>query len=269
MKTRTIVSVLLVIITLAAVGSMSFARGTATSGGGDSVAAEFTSVGYQVVAILRTNPIENVDVNVIDRAVRTTLVETKDRLRLDDREVDAINFPAKKRILLSRDRWSKARMDLKSRIVLAFHEYLAIAGISDKNYELSHKLFEKEKVAWEVTCEPYSDLMEQLPPDMRVKIFMKASGVGDWFDAGLFVDGEEWLMPNGKPLTLVTLTNYEDQQGIGVIAVLGGLAPIYVRLPYTFFLDEKTPSLGTVKGLRSSIEEAFDSIELTCTYVKY
>lgn len=264
-------------IVIMGLSTFSWAKGTASSGGGDVIAAEFTAVGYQVVDILRSNPIEEVKVEDIDRVIRMTLVETKDRLKLEGREVDAINYPAEKRIEVSRKRWENARLDFKSRIVFAFHEYLAIAGISDEKYHVSHKLFEKEKRTWEVTCEPYADVINQLPSEVeKFKAYLKVAGVGDWFDAGLFVNNDgEWKSPTEKPQTLITLTNYEDQAGLGVVLVFGGFMPAYVKLPYGHLVDKNTPNLGVIKGIRTWVEDFnMDGVfpgplELTCTYIKY
>ncbi len=121
-----------------------FAQGGGISGGGDSFAAEFVKIGYDISQMLEKDPIEEISANEFLTAVQTTQVNSAYTVVLNGEEVDAINTPSLKHILINRRRWIDTVTDYKKRFVLVAHEYLGILGVQDSKYQISHKIFKKQ-----------------------------------------------------------------------------------------------------------------------------
>lgn len=125
--------------------------GNGVGNGGDVVALQFIQLARQGVICLetfqQTNPLSAKHSNYLKQiriAIDTVPVETKEVLRLDDgREVDAINYPEVMKIEVSRSRWHFLQGEnLKTQIMLVFHEYLGVTGFDDHNYQESISLLE-------------------------------------------------------------------------------------------------------------------------------
>lgn len=122
--------------------------------GGDSVAAEYVSMADETVEILETLRRTDAegfpsgfDFDGFKRAVAGTVVYTQEKTYLgqDGRgaEVDALNFPDERRIVLSRSRWRGIGYNLKAVRLLVIHEYLGIARQDDSTYRISSYLVRK------------------------------------------------------------------------------------------------------------------------------
>lgn len=112
------------------------------SGGGDAVSAEFVSIGRVISGALQSKKLilPNLDVGAFNSIVETAEVVTKDRLFLNAAEKDAINYPLKKLIELSRFRWREYSGHLEKKISLVLHEYVSLLGVSDEKYALSNRV---------------------------------------------------------------------------------------------------------------------------------
>jgi hypothetical protein len=132
MKTRYIFFALIAV----AVSGPHAKAGGWVSGGGDGVAQEFISFGYRVYDFINTSSSLKAGFSLEDMKsdLDEVTVETKDNLFLLGVEKDAINYPAQKKIEVSRTRWQSLSGAQKAS--LALHEYLGIR-FSDRVYELS------------------------------------------------------------------------------------------------------------------------------------
>lgn len=107
--------------------------GGADAGGGDLYALQFIALGQEIVqnyATMGLDKIESFSREEFAAAVKNTKVETQDRTFLGTREVDAINYPSKGLIQLSRARWDEANQKNAKDIDLLYlvaHEYIGIA----------------------------------------------------------------------------------------------------------------------------------------------
>ncbi len=115
-----------------------------TGNGGDEAALEFVSLGNQIAKESRVfyqGILSEAETDRIREAALTTKVEsTTSPLKIDGAVKDAINYPDKKLIRISRQRWQKM-LKRESRLRIVFHEYLSIAGIDDSHYLISSKLY--------------------------------------------------------------------------------------------------------------------------------
>jgi len=131
-----------------------FSGGGTVGNGGDAISQEFTFLATELVSYLPYLP-ANTSFSLEQRkayatAVQETKVNTQDHLTLNGVEVDAINYPDKKVIEVSRSRWALLSSDPEvknKRQAIALHEYLWIAGIDDTNYRYSTPLFKELMVA--------------------------------------------------------------------------------------------------------------------------
>lgn len=133
--------------------SVAFAE-SRVGNGGDSVAAEFVSMADEIVELLRTLQRTDAegfppgfDFAGFQRSIEDAVVFTQDKTFLgpDGRgpEVDALNFPLERRIVLSRSRWRGIGYNLKAVRLLVIHEYLGIARQDDSTYRISSHLVRK------------------------------------------------------------------------------------------------------------------------------
>jgi len=124
--------------------------GNDNGNGGDGYAAEFVATAKTAVRLLKNHPTDEsipdygIDLKQFETAVKTTAVHSEERLFLDDQEVDAINYPQKKLIKISRSRWKELRSNdqEQARYRLVIHEYLFIIGIDDQQYRVSDGIME-------------------------------------------------------------------------------------------------------------------------------
>lgn len=117
--------------------------GTEGGNGGDSFALEFSSYGKFISDTMDRYPeiteqFPEINISAFKAALKITKVEsTSDRLILDGREVDAINYPARSYIRLNRLRWLDTKQSATAAASLALHEYLGILRINDSDYSIS------------------------------------------------------------------------------------------------------------------------------------
>ena len=107
--------------------------------GGDGDAADFVSVGRYLSFHLSdedTGPIAGFDrLQFISAIEKTEIRSSETPLSLNGHWVDAINYPAEKRIIFYRGSWDQFDEQRKETLVL--HEYLSILGYDDTNYYYS------------------------------------------------------------------------------------------------------------------------------------
>lgn len=118
--------------------------------GGDALAAEFVANADEVLQLV-TALIEDGNVTLpagfnfarFRERIQTAVVYTQDKTMSQGYEVDALNFPAENRIVVSRGRWRSIAFDLKVVRQLIIHEYLGLAGADDRSYQISSFLIRK------------------------------------------------------------------------------------------------------------------------------
>ena len=118
--------------------------GPIASGGGDQYAAEFVQTGHFIVEWLKSAKVPQLDSRItaesLESAVNSTTVGSTDQpLILDGAAKDAINYPSDRRILISREAWTRSSTGYE-RNLLVFHEYLGILGIDDSSYQNSRMI---------------------------------------------------------------------------------------------------------------------------------
>lgn len=109
------------------------------AGGGDAYAAEFVGLAHQLVDMATELEDSPVDADELKAAIRETEVQTLDKVFLNGIEKDAVNFPSRKLIELSRSRWDEIQDDVLRRYRLVLHEYLGILKMNDEDYQISSK----------------------------------------------------------------------------------------------------------------------------------
>lgn len=118
---------------------------------GDAFSAEFLFSGRDVLQRLETLAEKGhalVDVKQLRAAMETTTVVSEERVFLDGLERDAVNYPSKKLIKISRARWKDLRRsnETKARLTLVLHEFLWVSGIDDTNFAKSGPIIERLNV---------------------------------------------------------------------------------------------------------------------------
>jgi len=268
-------SLLLVLLLTCAVG---YSEGGESSGGGDSIAAEFTNTAYSSLRLLKQNPLEGVEFLKIQEAIRTTVVRTKDKLVLGGKEVEAINYPKKGLIELSRSLWEKSRENLRSKVVLVFHEYLAMAGYDDSKYQLSHKLFSKDQKIYSIICDSLRPFSGYLPSWVKSKeVYTRMDCIGEGYLDGKIINkkGEEFFDERDRPFGIVTLgiiraEKMEITYNLNISIFGLGLQIIPFVFPLDFPDNSTKPYEFSSKAyIIEDPEQAPDSKEVKCTYIRY
>lgn len=113
--------------------------GGISSGGGDSIAAEFIRIAKNVSQMIEKNPVSGVDSTSFKSAILYTFVISKPRTFWNNTEVNAVNYPDIKRIEINQHRWNK--MNIREKYALVAHEYFGILKIDDKAYQISNTFF--------------------------------------------------------------------------------------------------------------------------------
>ncbi|MFL5813496.1 MAG: hypothetical protein ACJ763_07950 [Bdellovibrionia bacterium] len=143
----------MITLTVALSFSAHASRGNEGSGGGDLRAMQFVKIAEKVADYLEHVPdvppvLKKIDIAALKKAIKTTAVESTDEvLLLPSGEStsavtkDALNWPAKKRIVFNREAWDMIPSGSK-RAALVLHEYLGIMSVDDKDYGYSRQLFE-------------------------------------------------------------------------------------------------------------------------------
>lgn len=114
--------------------------GHGSSGGGDAAEVEFEGIGQGIVSAMKEKDRNlGFDVDALKRAVEATQVNMlRHRIVRENVERDAVNFPTETRIDVNRNQWMT--LDPSSKVRLAFHEYLGIAGIETNVYSVSSRI---------------------------------------------------------------------------------------------------------------------------------
>ena len=106
----------------------------------DGYASQFVDLARMIQISLEKKADPAIDAKAFERAIRKTKIESTDQaLVIDGKSQDAINYPAEKRIILSRQGWSSL-VGYEQRI-LVLHEYLGILGVDDSNNKISERNF--------------------------------------------------------------------------------------------------------------------------------
>ncbi len=128
-----------------------FIQGTAWAGwengnAGDTYAAEFILTARDLhirLKLLPASELGPLDLEKFAGTILGTTVRTQDKvIYVDGHQVEAINYPEQKLILLSRNYWRENRVTGRTfaRFVFVLHEYLGIMKIDDSQYRISERL---------------------------------------------------------------------------------------------------------------------------------
>ncbi len=115
--------------------------GHETGHGGDGRASEFIAIAQQLLKDLKAQPIPGIDTAKLESAISQARVRSSADTLTDidsGEEVDAINHPQKTppEIVINRSAWDTIASGFERRR-LVLHEYLNIAGVDDRKYQLS------------------------------------------------------------------------------------------------------------------------------------
>jgi hypothetical protein len=126
-------------------GSLPAHAGFDSGNAGDALSAEFIYTGRDVLQRLELSasagkPI--IDTKKLRVAMETTEVISKDKVVLRGEERDAVNYPSRKLIEISRPRWKEYRKtsETHARLKVVLHEYLWMTGVDDTNYVQSEPI---------------------------------------------------------------------------------------------------------------------------------
>ena len=135
--------VAIVVVLSLGVPTETYARGGISSGGGDAFAAEFVHLGGEILNMLKRAPMAGVPEKAFQLAVQNTQIFSQEVVSLNGRQLDAVNTPAERRVVISRTRWSQLRDSPRNKLVLVAHEYFSIMGLADRNYAISNAIFSR------------------------------------------------------------------------------------------------------------------------------
>ncbi len=113
--------------------------------GGDAVALEFIQMANIVLKEIEIDAYKlfpEFTTRDLREAIVSTKVVSKQKTILLGVEKDAINYPSKKLIEVSRSRWSRDSKLSYTTLSLVFHEYLGIMRINDEDFSVSNRLLE-------------------------------------------------------------------------------------------------------------------------------
>lgn len=123
----------------------SHAGGGIVGNGGDAYSAEFVLTARLSLKILKERDLSGVrefDIDKFAGVIESTEIHSDSTLVLNGHEVDAINYPSQKLIMINRSRWSQIRGEngTVARFNLVLHEYLGIMRADDSTYAISAEL---------------------------------------------------------------------------------------------------------------------------------
>lgn len=114
---------------------------------GDAYVSEFILTGRDVVQRLELlsgqgGPV--IDTKALKSTLAATEVVSEDHVFLNNEERDAVNYPDKHLIKMSRTRWNQLRRSTEtvSRLRVVLHEYLWVSGVDDTNFQQSAHLID-------------------------------------------------------------------------------------------------------------------------------
>jgi len=124
--------------------TMDNAKATGWDGGnaGDAFSAEFLFSGRDILQrleILAASGMPIMETAKLRAAMQTAVVVSEDRVYVNGMERDAVNYPERKLIKISRTRWKTLRQseETKARLTLVLHEFLWMSGVDDTNFQKS------------------------------------------------------------------------------------------------------------------------------------
>jgi hypothetical protein len=128
-------------------------HGVEVGSAGDSYSQEFVDIGYEVLNLLISNPVQGIDESALRKAIDSTTVVSQEELFLNGNPVDAINYPNAEPpfIQVSRKGWDAMRLTRYKKIFLDLHEYLGIMKIDDSKYQNSTRL-DRARVCFRTTA---------------------------------------------------------------------------------------------------------------------
>lgn len=108
--------------------------------GGDTYGGEFARIGFKLAQMLKESPeavAQKIDLEKFHAAIESVIIYSEEgkNVVINGQNVDAINFPKDKKIILNRSRWRE--MLLKEKVRLVFHEYLGIIDAERDVYKVS------------------------------------------------------------------------------------------------------------------------------------
>lgn len=126
---------LFLILVIGFLSQFSFAQGSVVGNGGDGIAIEFQNLARGISQNLESSPSDaGFSVKIFAQLTREAEIRTENRLFLRDREVDAINYPTLKRIVISRSRWLITSRSVPAMVSLVFHEILGLMNIQNDEF---------------------------------------------------------------------------------------------------------------------------------------
>lgn len=123
---------ILLTLILSIISVKSFAQGSVVGNGGDGIAIQFRNLAraisenLQSTSVLSPEQLKNFSNSVVQADI-----QTEDRLFLNSKEVDAINYPTLQKITISRSRWLLTSRATSAAVSLVFHEFLGLQNIRD------------------------------------------------------------------------------------------------------------------------------------------
>lgn len=122
----------LLLIILSVISQQGFAQGSVVGNGGDGIAIQFRNLARDISDNLKSTTIlAAADLKNFSNSVELADIQTSDRLFLNGKEVDAINYPALQKITISRTRWLLTSRTVAAAVSLVFHEFLGLQNIHD------------------------------------------------------------------------------------------------------------------------------------------
>lgn len=114
-------------------------------GGGNADLLKFTSIANRAVKLVKEHPsvFPEIDFNKFKNTVESTkIIFSRYRLKVGEEQVDAINYPDKNEIHISRNAWRSLNGKVAEQVGLIMHEFLGVMKISDENYRISSKVMD-------------------------------------------------------------------------------------------------------------------------------
>jgi hypothetical protein len=119
---------------------------------GDAFSAEFLYSGRDLLQRLELLAANREGLPIDTRKLRTAMenatVVSEEKVFLDGLERDAVSYPSKRLVKISRSRWRELRRseETRARLTLVLHEFLWLSGIDDTNFAQSMPVIEKLNV---------------------------------------------------------------------------------------------------------------------------
>jgi hypothetical protein len=240
------------------------AKGPGTSGGGDTVIAEFVYLAEQVITALKSQGEIRIDGKIFDLKIleenlqdliaRDGISTTPTQPYLNGQPKDLVNDWAAKTLLIYRQAWENSSLDQKQLIII--HELLGLARIPDEFYQTSRPLF--RLLAQQASGHVSRSVVQPVDRPTRIEAPIDFSGTyvlqsreGN-FGASIpnatfrgynlnpkdeynHVDGNHLCLPDARPVISVQIRQRENMLGFnyriycatqaaGVIAMSGGSA---------------------------------------------